>query len=438
MLGSVLLAFILRISGTVLWMLFSILIARTLSVEDFGHVFFAINLTLAGGGLAVMGYDFTVLRFAPRLWKDDDRLGFRGLVDEARGAVTVMGALVCGAMTLAAVAGLDTPVTEDWETALLVGLSIAATAQMAVYRDTLRSANRLQAALLGQSVVRAVVPFALCAPAALFGLLNVERALLAYLIGLLTALAWQHWQIFRLDLPPRQPFSLRHLRIALGIWPGDSALLLFQRAPGITIGLTGGMEAAALFLAADRIAQTGTFLTDAVRTAVAPMLSHSAGGEDRQRAVSQASILMAGSGLAGTVLLLLLGGLMLWAFGPAYRSAYPTLLMLLVAQLSWTVLGPAAMILNMFGAERERSLISVGATVLLLIALPFCGTAFSAALIYAVAAWAMNGLQWLLIHRRLGLRSGLFGIRRSDVVLLLAEEKGALDRFRKRFRKRSE
>ena len=386
MLASVLLAFTLRIGGTVIWLLFSILIARTLSVADFGLVLFAINLIMTGGALVVMGYDFTVLRFAPQMWGNGEKTGFRNILDEARGVVAIMGAVVCAAVLAAEASGLDTPVTQDWRMALLAGMSIAATAQMAVYRDALRSADRLQAALLGQSVLRAAIPFALCAPAAFFGVLSVEVALIAYLIGLLTALGWQHRQIARLGLPSHQAFALRHLRVALGIWPGDSALLLFQRAAGITIGLTGGLEAAALFLAADRIAQIGTFLTDAVRTVIAPMLSRSAAGDDRQGVVAQASILIVGSGFAGTVLLLLLGDPILWALGPAYHSAYPILLVLLLAQMSWTVMGPVAMILNMYGQERARSLIGVCVTALLLLALPFCDTAFSAAVVYAAAA----------------------------------------------------
>lgn len=413
MLGSVFIALVLRVGGTALWLLFSVVVARALSLEDFGFVFFAINVIMIGGAISVMGYDVTVLRFGSILWRDQKKQEFRNLLAEARQAVFIMGLIVSVGLALATLLGLDTPVTNDLPIALLVGASILAIGFMSVERDVLRAAGKLQQALFAFSIIRSLVPLVLIAVAWPFGILTTNFVLIAVGIALLSSLAWDRWCLHKLALPKREMIALPHLRIALITWSGDAGLVVLLRAPAIVIGLTGGLGAAALFIAAERISQLGTFFTEAVRTAVGPNLAQ-ANENERQKAVTHASMLMLVSGLIGSILLLVFGAIFLWLFGPAYRPAFPALIALLIGQTSWAILGPTALVLNMFGEAKVRSLISVLAAIGLLILLPLFDTALAAAIVVAAISWAMNFGLCLAIYIRLGLRCGVFGIGMSD------------------------
>lgn len=434
MLGSVAVALFLRLGGTGLWLIFSILVARKLSVEEFGFIFFVINVIMTGGAIAVMGYDMSVVRFGSRFWRDQNKQGLRDLLAEARRAVLIVGLMATLALVIGTLARLDTPVTQGMPVALLVGLSIIAIGFMSVERDTLRAAGKLQEALFAFSVIRALVPLVLTCIAWLLGILDTGLVLGAYFIALLAALAWDHWRIGKLTLPLRGKTAAPHLKVALATWPGNAGLIMFNGAPAIVIGLTGGLGAAALFLAAQRIAQLGTFLTDAVRTAVGPNLAQ-ADGEARQHAVTHASLLMLMSGSIGVILLLGFGWLMLWMFGPEYRLAFPVLLALLAGQLSWTILGPTALVLNMFGEEKVRSMISVAAAIVLLILLPIFDTAFGIAIAVSIMSWVMNLFLWLAIRIRLGIHCGIAGITFKEARRLWGEERQSLGSLLRRGRK---
>lgn len=421
MLGSVLIALLLRVGGTALWLVFTIIVARAMSVEDFGYVFFIINVIMTGGALAVLGYDATVVRFGSQFWKTNKKQDFRNLLSEARCAIIGIGALITIAFAIATLAGVQTPVTQHMSIALLVGLSILAVGLMAAERDTLRASGKLQEALFAFSVIRALVPTVLTFVAWLFGALSPDTVLVFHLIALGVALAWDQWRIGKLNLPARGSLSFPHLKVALATWPGTTSLVIFQRAPAIVIGLTGGLGAAALFIAAERISQLGTFLTGAVRTAVGPNLAQ-ADHKDRQQAVAHASVLMLISGLLGLVLLLALGAVLLWMFGPEYRSAFPALVMLLIGQFSWAMLGPTALILNMMGQNKTRSIIGVVATGILLVLLLVLDTALGVASAVAVISWCMNIALWIAIRVRLGLRSGVFGLNAQNARAIWNEE----------------
>ncbi len=432
MIGSILTALFLRVGGTFLWLGLSALLARNLSVEGFGSAMFFISVVLALGGIVVLGYDITVMRFASVFWRDGNKEKFRGIFEESVVAVLISSSFTLVFMILLTFFNIVTPVTIDLETAIMSGIAIALTALMAVFRDTLRAADRLQAALIGQSVFRAAIPLALCGAAVLLDVLSVRSFLVSYIIGLAAALLWQGSVIARLDLPRQRFKGFPNFNVAIAIWPGDAALLLFQRGAGIGIGLVGGLEAAAIFLAAERIAQLGTFLIDAVRTVVSPLLARTTGSEARQDAVSRSSLLVAGSGILGSILLVFLGGALLILFGPEYRDAFPVLMVLLIGQASWIFFGPISLILNMFGLQSQRSLISIACTVAFLCVLPFCGTPLLAAWAFSLTAWIMNFCQWLLLRRRLGLSSGLIGIRKSDLLGFMEQEASLIRTLRAR------
>ncbi|WP_170403090.1 oligosaccharide flippase family protein [Ruegeria arenilitoris] len=435
MFKAALTAALLRVCGTVLWLLFTMVCARTLSVEDFGFVFFSVNVIITGGVVAALGYDVTVLRYGSRYEKAGRKSAVRKLLSEARLVVVSGGLLVIAGFVILTVLRVDTPVTQDVSVAGLVGLSIVATALMAVNRDVLRACGKLSQALLGQSVLRTFVPLLMTIGALLFTELTPMEVLVFYLVGLLTSLAWEQACIARLGLGSQgEPGQNHHAKMAFSVWPGEASLIIFHRACGIVIGLTSGLEAAAFFIAAERVSQLGVFLSDAVRTAIAPIIAQARSDQEIQAAIAKSSILMLLSGGIGFVLLLAGGWLLLLCFGREYLQSFPILCVLLVGQLSWTMLGPTALIMNMQGLERVRSLVTMIATAGLLICLIFTKSAFTAGLVFAVICWVMNGALWYLIRARLGAVSGVFGVRFSDVRAVFSDGDEITGKLRKSLR----
>lgn len=431
MLKNVAVALGLRVAGTALWLLLSVVIARTLATQDFGLVFLVVDISLTGGVIVALGYDQTVLRYGARYWKDLDVASLAHLVVEARCAVSLAGAGVGVLSLLAYVAGVETPVTKTLAITCLTAALIYGTGVLMVSRDVLRVANRLSDALLGMAVVRTLVSVILVGLATALGILTAELGLLCYAGGLVAAVVWSAYRVKKLNLPLARRTDRRrwkHLPTALFIWPGEAALVGFGRAAGISIGLTGNLNAAAMFLAAQRIAQLGTFLTDAVTTSVAPMLASSS-IQDRQDAATRASMMMLASGVTGSCALALLGRPMLALFGDQYSETYPVLLALLLGQLSWTVLGPTALIMNMMGRERLRSVVSIVSTILLLLGLAFCETALQAAFVFAAMSWVLNLSCWFAIWKTLGLHAGVTGMRAAAFREAPAKMHALLSRF---------
>lgn len=428
MLGAVAVALFLRVGGTALWLLFTIIVARGLSVEDFGFVFFVINVIMTGGSIVVIGYEVTTMRFGSRFWRDGDKQAFRNILAEARGAVVISGIVALCALLSAFLLGLNTPVTQSLSISLLTGLAIVAVGFMLIERDALRAADKLQEALFAFSVIRALVPLVLTLGAWALGILTGMAVLAFYLCALLCAMVWDRWRLNKLHLPQPQNFGRLHLKTALETWPGNASFIIFQRAPTIVVGLAGGLEAAAIFIAAERVSQLSVFLTDAVRTAVGPSLAKADAAEERQDATSYASLLMLLSGSIGTALLLILGWMILWLFGPEYKGAFSALMVLLIGQLSWTVLGPTALVLNMMGHNKIRSVIGSVSAVLLIVWLPLANTALETAIIVALISWAMNAALWLAIKMRLDLVSGVFAIAPQKVKGMLVGDIAAVRR----------
>jgi len=406
MIRSVSVALALRIAGTLVWLAFGVLLARTLSMADAGIVFFAIGLSLLAGPLVAAGYDLVVLRFASVGLREGATEDIRRLRGEATLVCLGVSGLAMAGLFAVWGMGVATPVTSRFDVALLTALSVAATGLMAIHRDLLRAAGRLGPALVGQSLYRTLLPCLACGMLAAAGLLTAVTALTCYVAALCAALLQQSLALRGLRLSPLCPRTLSRARIALAVWPGDAALLVLQRGAGLALGLTAGIEAAALYLVAERVAQPGLFVTDAARTALAPDLA-CATPVERQRSARRASLLFAFAGGGGVAAVTLLGALVLDLHGPEYEAAWPVLMILLVGQASWAVFGPTALLLNLYGEETARSRIAVLSAMGFLLALLFCATPVEAAVAAAAGCWAMNAALWLCLRRRLDLVSGL-------------------------------
>lgn len=399
----------MRVAGAGLTFAFVALLARTLTAADFALVLLVINLALIGAVLVSVGCDVAMLRLGSKAWADDNKQRFKDHLQQGRKTIAVSGILALSALLLLSVLWPLGAIPDNPLLALFLGLAALAIALSALNRDSLRAAGRLGHALGGEMLVRNLCALCVLAVCAALGLVSAYSALAAYGLGLCAALVWEQICLAQLRLDQGDKSGPSLLPIALGVWPGELALIVFLRIGGVMVALGVGLEEAALFLAAERLAALSTFPAIAVRTAFAPALAQ-AEPSQRQACAARVSAALLAAGLIGFGALAALGWPLLWLLGEGFLAAYPLLLVLLVGHFSWIVFGPAALTLNMMGAERTRSTITVAGALCLSLALTNAATAMQIATLFAAGAWAMNGALWLVAKRRLGLTLGVFAL----------------------------
>ena len=434
-------AFLLRVVGAILWLGYTIVLARLLSQEDFGLVLYVVNVLLIATPIATLGFETTTVRFGSQYWHAEDKTAFRSLVRRGRRFAAAGGLMCLLAIVVAAVMGLDSPITNDWTISTIVGIGILASALMTIHRDALRAAGKLVSALMGFSVTRAVLPMVGSVTLGSIGLLTPASALALYLGSLGLSLLFESWQIFRLNLgepsQPDQQAGREQIRMALGTWPGEIAGVLLARSPGLIVGLVLNLETVALFLAAQRVVALSQFLTDAIRIAAGPEIARAAAlsGPDLQKAVSKASALMFVVDSVGKLCLLAVGWFFLYLLGPNYLAAYPILLVFIAGNFSWTLLGPSALVMNMTGLQKQRSIATIVAALVVILS-SWAGAVWmgvlGATIGYSLTTWALNAwLIWVLYDRK-GIKCGLFGVSVRDLSDLLSG--GEIRRvFKRRF-----
>ena len=261
------LALVMRIVGTTLWLGYMILLARVLSKEDFGMVFFAINLILIATPIATLGFDTTMLRFGSQYWISGQKNQYSLLLRQAR-TLAFAGGVICAAVLLVIYRmKITTPISESIIITCVVGGCIVASSIMSIHRDALRSAGKLVLALMGFTVIRTILPLLGSVILAFTGHLSAVAALGLLCASLGSSLVFEFFQISKLksrehENEPVHHFVVQpHLKVAFAVWPGDVAGAVLMRIAGLLISLKLGLEAAALYFAAERVANLGQFLS---------------------------------------------------------------------------------------------------------------------------------------------------------------------------------
>lgn len=418
-------ALLLRLVGTALWLGYTIVLARLLSPEDFGLVLYALNALLIATPLASLGFEMAVMRFGAHYWQMGDRHAFGSLLREGRIMASMGGVLCLLSLLLATALRLETPITADWALAAIIGLCIPLSAIMTIHRDALHAAGRLAAALMGFTVTRAILPLIGSVLLGALGLLTPVSALALYAGSLGLSLIVESVHLSRLrgngnasDGPHDTQARRRHLAVALGAWPGEIAWVSIVRATGLVVGLALSLETAALFLLAQRVAALSQYLAEAVRTAAAPQIARTASDPTAlQNSVSKASALTFAVDGAAKLGLIAVGWAILLLFGEIYLPAYPVLVVLILGEINRAFLGSPALVMSMAGLQKERSVATIAAAIVM-VGASWLGAAWfgpiGAATAYALTVWALNGWLAWRAYKRLDVRCGLFGVTGKD------------------------
>lgn len=417
MISSVFVVLSLRIVGMALWLILTLLLARSLSVTEFALATLSINIILLLGALATLGAEVPVLRFGSSSWREDKHDQFKGELRQSKW-LAFAGA-TCAVLVMTVCVELNVLQLEalpPWGfMAVCVGILISG--QIVVQRTALQSAGRVGEGIFTESFLRSFITLFLVGLAAFLGQLSFNTVLISYITALFIGWTLQLYSLSRLCPAKVMHVSIRsRLKFALSAWPGDAALVAFQRLPGVLVGFATDLETAAVFLAAERMAQAGMFLIDAVRAVIAPMIA-AAEKNERQGAISMGSAIMLLAGLAGVVCTLAFSSFFVHYLGDAYAGAMPLISILLVGQISFSIFGPASIILNMYGQAKIRSIVAIFATMIFCIGLTFLASnIYYVSILYVCMIWFMNGLLALCIWKRLGQSTGIFSVT-PDLVL---------------------
>ncbi len=420
----------MRVAGTVLWLIYTIVLARTLSKDDFTVALYVFNFSLFAVLLISFGRDVALLRFASKAWASGARGAVREMLGTSRRALALNGSILTGVLVGLSLIGLDTPVTTDWGIALLAGLLTLAGGQMGLNRECLRAANRVWQSQIGLNFTRSVVPITGSLVVLMMGVpINAELALGLLLGSLLLSIAIEEVFLRRIDwrgdAGAETPDMNEVWRAGLALWPGDIANALMMRSVGLVGALVLAPEAAALLLAAERVAGLAQFPIAASAQAAAPRIAQATnrGNEAVQEALDRGSLLIAVGAMIGCMGAGVLAWPALWALGPDYLAAWPTTLVLVLASLASAVFGVAQSALNLTGRSYRYSVISVCITGFTVTGIWFAATHYGglgAAIVWCIGWWAAHLAYTVAFKSASGLNTGVLSSGRQVLAYLEA------------------
>ena len=442
MLKDMSLALLLRIAGTLAWLLLTVAMARTLPQAAFGSAMYILNLLLLLVPFATLGMVTSSLRFGSIYWSrnsvgDFSRLTSQSMLIAVFGSVLTILAILTAWHLQLLPRGLPDALV-FWSLPAIILSAI-----MAVNQNLIRGMGKIVGALLGFSVVRPLVPLILYLAVAAFCDVNAVVAISLVVLGLLVGVIHQAVLLLRSGVRGRYGLGHpgKHLSVALGVWPAEIASVMSVRIGGVVVGSMLGVKAVALYLAADRVAALAQFLLDAARVACAPHIARAAEGErdcegqgqsesqgqseieekgqgaqSLQEVVADTSLLMLLSGLAGCAGVAAIAYPALLLLGPEYGEGFSIVLVLVAGYLSWAICGPVGIVLTMSGHERISSYVAVlggiGAFALSWLAAGQVGM-LGVAVVFALVSWLTNIAMAVAVKQARGVNVGLLAIDRA-------------------------
>ncbi len=205
------------------------------------------------------------------------------------------------------------------------------------------------------------------------------------------------------------------------IFAADIAHNCLYRGAGLLVGSLFGLEIAALYYAADRIATLTQFIGEGVQLAAGPKISLAAQSTkvDLENAVRQASLLCFISGIPMVLIVSIITPLILELFGGNFRDAALTAVILVIGSAGYATFGPTPMIANMMGLIRARLIVTISGVLLqisVVIVAYRVDDFLIAAIGVATSIWVVHGILGLMIWRHAAVKCGIFSFSIRDIL----------------------
>jgi O-antigen/teichoic acid export membrane protein len=367
-------AFSIKIFGALLFTAYSIFLARILSQDDYGTVMYAIAVATALGPICLLGFDRTTTKFAAVYYAEKQVPQLRGLLSRGRRTGLAFSfALLFLAAGLAAFGLLN--FSESKHRSILLALCILPFwAWVLLNREFLRGLKFLIPALVGFQILRPALAMLFTAMIYWAGWLNSASAL-ACLGGALAAAIILDTRRIRNVLGPTdgQPVyeTDKWIQTAKPLLFSMVMYTIVTRADMLMVGSILGMEKAAHYSVASRLANIPDFILDAGRLVIAPLISehfHKNKMDVVQNQVTKVSQLVFFAVAPFALAMFLFPGFFLGLFGKSYESADMILIYLITGQIVNALSGTAGVLLIMTNRQKEHArIVSVGAAMNLIL-----------------------------------------------------------------------
>ena len=419
-------AFLIRVGSAAILYLSQVLLARWMGSFEFGVYVYVWTWVLLIGVISDFGLGTAAQRFIPEYIERKAFDLLRGFLSGSQWLAALLATAIAAICAL--VIWLAAPSLEQY---LIVPLYLAcACVPLFTLGNMLdgiaRSYNWVNLALVPPYVLRPIILIVAMAIGHRLGFAaDATTAMIAAVFSTWTTAILQLVLVKRrlASRVPRGPkaYAIREwFRTALPIFMVGSFFLLLTYADVLVLQIFRSPEEVAVYYAAAKTLALVAFVNFSVAAAAGHRFSeyHFAGDRTRLAAFVADSVRWTfWPSLAATALILIVGRLFLWLFGPGFVDGYPLMFILAVGLLSRAAVGPVERLLNMVGEQRACALAYAAAfainITLCLVLIPRFG-ATGAAIATTCATISESTMLFFLTKRRLGLHVFIWGGPRAE------------------------
>lgn len=347
-------AFLILAASAGLGYLVQTLLARVMTVHEYGSYTYANHWAEILAYPAGLGLHAAALKFVPSYQANQNPSALRGFVRSALLATLATGS----ALALATLLWAWTHAGPAFHIWVYAALLIPVHALVALYMQMSRAQGRIIAALAPPMVLRHLGVALGCALILWGGYSRSAGAFMLALTLTMVAVLAAVGGVFHADLRRRHPGREMKtewepwLRLSIPLLFSTLFMVLLGRVDLIALGAYRGAEEVALYNAALKTALLTNFVLLAIATAVTPKLALHRARNDHpalQKLLATSSLAAFIPSLFICAGLWLLGPWILSWFGDPYVAAYPALKVLVLGHLAAASVGLAGTILNLSG-----------------------------------------------------------------------------------------
>jgi O-antigen/teichoic acid export membrane protein len=408
-------ALMIRIFGTLLGFLLSVMIARLLGAEGSGVYFLALSVVTIASTVGRVGFDNTVVRFIAAYASENDKEGIHFVYRTAVKVVLLSSSLV----TIIVFFGAEWIANILFEKPFMkvpiavISIAIIPLALAMIQSECLRGLKNIAASELIKTVILSFVTLACMYPFIKF--LNVTGVVAAYTVAsVVTALvAWVLWKKFGVNEKMlHASLKERPLKpLFESSWPLFTVAvtgLVMQQAATVFLGAWGSIEDVGVFNIANRISALLLFPLMAMTSILTPKFAAMYRQGDMKAlenlARKSSGMLMILS-FPTAVFIGIYSEWILTLFGSEFAEGALILRILLVGVVVNAATGAVGNILMMSGNEKSVRSVTVIAAVLTVIMLFICVPVWEgvgAAVAVTIGISVQNLLMIWYVYKRLG------------------------------------
>lgn len=415
-------AFITRILGAGASFGFQILLARLLSLEDYGSYIYIMAWVGMIAGFSNLGFSASVIRFIPEYINKKQFSKLKGVLKTGLG-ITFLSSIFFALLGLCIVLLLpNTTINQDGIFStygygfLLIPVFALLQLNSSIEKGKKRMFMGFGPSLLFKPIL--IVIFLLIGWL-LNRQLDAETALLYTLIALILIVGYQLFQI-KTGLPQQYKkvkplYKIKEwFKISLPLLMASGFLMILNRTDVIMLGIFSSKEQVGIYNVAFRVAILTSFVLMAVNAIAAPTISelyHQGKQKALQQYARKVAHLIFWPTIVISIGLVLASGFILHLFGSEFVSARPLLIILLIGQLISASVGSVGYYLNMTGHQNDTAKVYGFAALINIILNPigiyFYG-AVGAALVTACCTALWNIWLYLIVKKKVGVKSSIF------------------------------